>query len=106
MVSVSVLNDTMAPTVTLTSPGAGATVTGTVTVSAAASDDLEVFGVQFKLDGVPLGAEDAVPPYEVTWRTWTTDSGVHTLTAVARDGAGRETTSTGVSVTVPDRWGH
>jgi len=99
IVSVTVSNDTTAPTVTLTNPGAGATVNGTVTVSASASDDLEVFGVQFKLDGVPLGAEDAVPPYEVTWTTETAVNGAHMLTAVARDAAGHATTaSAGVTV--------
>ena len=60
---------------------------------ATASDDLEVFGVQFKLDGVPLGAEDTVAPYEVTWATTTAANGAHTLTAVARDAAGHETTA-------------
>jgi subtilisin family serine protease len=99
VVSVTVSNDTTAPTVALTSPGTGATVNGTVTVSATASDDLEVFGVQFKLDGAPLGAEDATPPYELTWTTTTTVDGAHTLTAVARDAAGHSTAAS-VSVTV------
>jgi len=99
IVSVTVSNDTTAPTVTLTSPGAGATVSGTVMVTATASDDIEVIGVQFKLDGVPLGPEDTAAPYEVTWTTTGAANGAHTLTAVARDPAGHATTATaGVTV--------
>ena len=55
-VGVTVSNDTTAPTVAFTSPAAGS-VSGTVTVAATASDDLGVTGVQFSLDGAPLGAE-------------------------------------------------
>src|SRR5207249_7157472 len=49
--------DTTPPTVSITAPSAGATVAGTVTVSANASDNVGVVGVQFKLDGTNLGAE-------------------------------------------------
>ena len=49
-------------------------------------------------DGV--GAEDSVAPYEVTWATATAANGVHTLAAVARDGAGHATTAASVIVTV------
>jgi thermitase len=100
IVSVTVLNDTTAPTVTLTSPAAGATLSGAVTVNATASDDVEVFGVQFKVDGALLGAEDTAAPYALTWNTTTATNGTHTLTAVARDAAGRQTTATSVSVFV------
>ena len=67
---------------------------------ATASDDIEVFGVQFKLDGVPLGAEDSVAPYEITWETATAANGVHMITAVARDAAGHETTADSLIVIV------
>ena len=43
--------DTTAPTVSLTGPAEGATVSGTVTLSANASDNVGVAGVQFKVDG-------------------------------------------------------
>jgi hypothetical protein len=91
--------DTTPPSVTLSAPPAG-TVSGTVTVSATASDNVGVAGVQFKLDGVNLGTEDASSPYSLSWDTTTATNGAHTLTAVARDGAGNATTSTGVAVTV------
>src|SRR5262249_18613675 len=83
--SAVVTADTTAPTVSLTSPTAGATVSGTITVSANASDNVGVVGVQFKLDGANLGAEDTASPYSVTWNTTTVTNGSHTLTAVARD---------------------
>ena len=51
--------DTTPPTVSITAPASGATVSGTaVTVSATAADNVRVAGVQFKLDGANLGAED------------------------------------------------
>jgi len=93
--------DTTPPTVSITAPAAGATVSGTsVTVSANASDNVGVVGVQFKLDGVNLGAEDTASPYSTAWDTTSASNGSHTLTAVARDAAGNSTTSASVSVTV------
>jgi len=90
--------DTTAPTAALTAPADGATVSGTtVTVSAAASDNVGVAGVQFKLDGVSLGAEDTSSPYAIAWNTTTAVNGSHTLTAVARDGAGNTVTSAAVT---------
>ncbi|TLY18844.1 MAG: hypothetical protein E6K68_10730 [Nitrospirae bacterium] len=55
--------DTTPPTVSMTAPTSGATVSGTVTVSASASDNAGVVGVQFKLDGANLGAEDTTSPF-------------------------------------------
>jgi subtilisin family serine protease len=98
-VSVTVANDTASPTVALTNPGAG-TVAGTVNVAGTASDDLGVAGVQFTLDGAPLGAEDTTAPYEVSWNSTSSANGVHVLAAVARDAAGHTTTAASVSVTV------
>ena len=93
--------DTTPPTVSLTAPANDATVSGTaVTVAATASDNVGVAGVQFKLDGANLGAEDTTSPYSVPWNSTTATNGPHTLTAVARDAAGNTTTSAGRSVTV------
>jgi hypothetical protein len=98
--TVTSSGDTTPPTVSLTAPSAGSTVSGTVPVSANASDNLGVAGVQFKLDGSNLGAEDTTAPYAVSWDTAQTTNGSHTLTAVARDAANNTTTSSGVSVSV------
>ncbi len=92
-------NDFEAPTVSLTSPAAGAIVGGTVTLTATAADDIAVVGVQFKLDGTAIGGEDVDAPYEMSWATEPVSDGLHALTAVARDAAGRETVST-INVTV------
>jgi hypothetical protein len=86
--------------VTITSPPSGARVSGTITVPARATTPLGVSAVQFKLDGVDLGAEDTTDPYSVSWDTTTASDGWHTLTAVARDSAGFQYVSDPVTVTV------
>ena len=92
--------DTQYPTATLTSPSNGATVSGTVSVSATATDNVAVVGVQFLLNGNPLGAEDTTAPYALSWNTATVANGVYSLSARARDAAGNSTTSASIDVTV------
>jgi len=92
--------DVTPPTVSITSPLAAVTLTGSVAINASAFDDVGVAGVQFQLDGVNLGTEDIAPPYSVAWSTGTASLGPHTLTAVARDAAGNDTTSAAVAITV------
>src|SRR5438093_2400572 len=91
------------PTVAITAPAAGATVAGTITVSANASDNVGVVGVQFKLDGANLGAEVTAAPYTLSWTTPTASNGAHTLTVVARDAAGNTAPSSAVRVTVSNQ---
>jgi glucose/arabinose dehydrogenase/PKD repeat protein len=88
------------PTVSITAPAGGTTVSGTVNVTANASDDVQVAGVQFRVDGTNIGSEDAAAPYSVSWNTTSVANGSHTLTAVARDSAGQTTTSASVTITV------
>jgi PKD repeat protein len=92
--------DTVPPTVTLTAPAPGLAVSGTVSVAADASDSIGVVGVQFLLDGTTLGSEDATSPYGISWNTAGVGPGQHTLAARARDAAGNQATSAGVTVTV------
>jgi hypothetical protein len=93
--------DTTVPTVSVTAPTAGATVSGSsVTLSANASDDVGVAGVQFKVDGSNTGAEDTTSAYSITWNSTGVANGSHSITAVARDAAGNTTTSSPVTVTV------
>jgi beta-glucanase (GH16 family) len=102
-VSVTVSNapDTTPPTVSLTAPTTGSTVSGaSVAVAANAADNVGVAGVQFKLDGSNLQAEDTTSPYSINWDSTAASNGTHTLTAIARDGAGNSTTSAAVSVTL------
>ena len=88
------------PTVSITNPTSGQNVSGTITVSAAASDNFGVVGVQFKVDGNNLGPEDTTNPYSVSWNTTTVANGNRTLTAVARDAAANTTVSSPVTVNV------
>ena len=91
----------MPPGASVTAPAAGSVVSGAVTVSANASDNVGVAGVQFLLDGASLGAEDTTGPYSIQWDTTTASNGVHTLQARARDTAGNlGTSSSSVTVTV------
>jgi glucose/arabinose dehydrogenase/chitodextrinase len=93
--------DTSPPAASITSPASGSVVSGSVAVSATASDNVGVAGVQFLLDGANLGAEDTSAPYSTTWDTTTASNGVHTLQARARDTSGNVgTSSSSVTVTV------
>ena len=94
-------SDTTPPVVSVTAPVNGATVSGTVTVTANATDNVGVTGVQFQLDGANLGGmvTGTGPTYSYSWDTNTVADGAHTLTATASDAAGKKTTST-ISVTV------
>jgi hypothetical protein len=97
--------DVTPPDVSITAPANGATVSGTVTVNAAASDNVGVAGVQFFLDGAPLGAEDVSSPYSVVWNSAGVPNGNHQLSARARDAAGNTRTSTAVNVNLANATG-
>src|SRR5438132_14045186 len=99
-VTVTVFNDTTPPTVSITSPASGTIVAGTISVTASASDNVGVVGVQFLLDGASLGAEDTAAPYSVSWDTTTASNGSHSLAAVARGAASNRTTTSAVVVAV------
>ncbi|MEO8592835.1 MAG: Ig-like domain-containing protein [Candidatus Solibacter sp.] len=100
-VVVTVANPTLPPTVSIVSPGAGA-VSGTTTLSANASSPQGMASVQFKVDGVNLGAAvpGVGPTFSSPWNTLLALPGSHTLTALATDTLGLQTTSAGVAVTV------
>ena len=93
--------DTTPPTVALTAPANGATVSGTVTLTATATDNVAVTGVQFQLDGATLAGTPTVAgsTYTFSWNSKTATNGTHTLAAIASDAAGNTATSS-VSVTV------
>ena len=87
------------PTVTMTSP-AGGSIASLSTVSASVSDNVGIAGVQFLLDGSPLGAQLASPPWSFLWDTKTTTNGTHILTARAQNNAGQTAVSPGVTVNI------
>ena len=98
--TLTVTADTTPPTVSISSPSSGATVSGTITVNASASDNVAVKNVQLKLDGANLGAADTSSPYNFSVDTTSLSDGSHSLTAVATDTSGNQTTSTAVPITV------
>jgi hypothetical protein len=101
--AVSVTVDNTLPSVSITSP-AGGTVSGTIPVSGTASDTNGVANVQFRVDGLAIGASDPTAPYSVSWTTSSVANGSHVLTAVATDMAGNQATSADVTVTVSNSW--
>ena len=98
-VPVTVL-DTTPPTVSLAS--LPSSVSGTQILTANASDTQSgIASVQFLLDGQPLATVTAAP-YTFSWNTTSVSNSQHTLTAIAKDGAGNTATSAPVPVTVLD----
>jgi YVTN family beta-propeller protein len=92
--------DGTAPSVSFVAPVNLAAVAGAaVPLSASASDNASVSGVQFKVGSASIGAEDTSSPYGATWDSTAVADGAYTLSAVARDPAGNRATST-VTVTV------
>ncbi len=81
--------DTQPPTVALTAPANLAdNLSGTLTLTATASDNVGVAGVEFQIDGTLIGSEDVTAGYSVTLDTTLYASGQHVLRARARDAAG------------------
>lgn len=98
-VTVTVVNDTTAPTVSLTAPGNNTTVSGTVVITASAGDNVGVGRVEFYANGVLLSAGN-VAPYSYNWNTAAVANGSYTLVAKAYDAAGNVGQSTVATVTV------
>ncbi len=92
--------DNTPPTIAVTSPAGSATVSGLVNLSANAQDNVGISRVQFLIDGVNFGSEDATSPYELAWDTTTALGGSHTITAITYDPTGNGTRSAPVAVIV------
>ena len=92
--------DPTPPSVAITSPPSNAQLADILNVTADASDNVGVVGVQFLVDGENVGFEDPDPPFALAWDTRTVSNGAHTLTARARDAAGNSTLSAPVPVNV------
>jgi uncharacterized membrane protein len=97
------------PAVAITSPPAAAPfiAPAAISIAADASDaDGTIASVTFHADGIPIGS-DTTAPYGVLWNN--VPPGSYTLTAIATDNAGAETTSAAVTITVvpdPTRMNH
>lgn len=92
--------DTTAPAISVVSPTSNASVSGAILLSATATDNVGVSGVQFKIDGNNIGAEDVTAPYSINWDSLSVANGTHALSAVARDAAGNKTTSNQIAINV------
>ncbi|WP_229496633.1 S8 family serine peptidase [Massilia polaris] len=99
--SVTVANntiaDTTAPVVTIGNPKAGTTVAGNVGVTVSASDNVAVTSTSLYIDGSLKATGNSSLSY--TWNSRKGPKGLHTISAVARDGAGNTKTQA-VQVTV------
>ena len=102
------VDNSAAPTVSLTSPTGGSVSGSAVSLAATAGDDIAVSRVEFYVDDYLIGTDSAAP-YTYTWNTLAPDlvtfDGTHVLTARAVDTGGRVTASTPVNVTVANRGG-
>jgi hypothetical protein len=79
--------------VSMSSPLSDAVIAGTVAVTASASAQHGVTGVQFLLDGVAFGSELTSAPYSASWDSTKVPDGRHTLSARASDTVGNSATA-------------
>jgi hypothetical protein len=92
-VSITVENDSTAPVVAFITPAPSDIVVGTTMLVASASDDVGVAGLQFKIDGVNIGAEITAGAHELLWNSHEVADGEHILAVVARDATGNQQTA-------------
>ena len=82
-------SDAQPPVANLTAPGHLASgLAGTLSLTATATDNVGVTGVEFQVDGVQIGSTDTSPPYSATVNSNLYASGQHVVRARARDAAG------------------
>ena len=87
-------------TVKISNPKEGHTVSGVVSITSTVSSLNPVTGVQYYLNGLPLGPVQTVAPYTLNWDTKTANNGFNTLVAVATDSTSATATSPNVTVNV------
>ena len=97
--TVTVVNDSQAPTVSVTSPGDGDNVAGQILITASASDDVGVIEVDFLVNNVSIGS-DTTSPFEITWDTTSFADDRYDLVARAMDAVGNSTDSEVVRVDI------
>ena len=88
-------SDVKPPTVKITNPSNnGSLVRQPITLKASATDNISVAGVQFLVDGAPLGGEITVGPYQATWdASKTAAKSWHAISATSRDLSGNSATT-------------
>lgn len=98
--AITLTPDNTPPQVSVTAPASGSNVTGSTTITASATDNTSVAGVQLLLDNANLGQEITIAPYSMSWDSSTVSNGPHSLSARARDAAGLTATSQTISINV------
>ena len=86
-VVVNNVQDTIPPTISITSPKDGAVVKNTVSVTVSASDNIKVTKVELYINGV-LTDTSFTAPFNLKWNTRSFAKGTHTLQAKAYDASG------------------
>jgi thermitase len=85
--------DTTPPAVTISNPANGAKVSGQVTINVNSSDNVGVAGVTLYIDGTVKSTGNSTN-MSYRWNASKAASGAHTISAVAKDRAGNQTTAT------------
>jgi subtilisin family serine protease len=85
--------DTIPPTVTISKPSNGSTVKGVIAIAATATDNVGVASFSLYVDGT-VKVTGNVASISYQWNTRKAASGAHTISAVAKDAAGNQTTAT------------
>lgn len=98
-VTVNVANDTVAPTVALTSPANNAALSGTVAITASAADNFVVSRVELYKNGMLLSTS-STPQLSYSWNTKSEPNGTYVLVLKAYDAAENVGQSETVAVTV------
>jgi Bacterial Ig domain len=99
IVNITVNNEFVPPTTSITSPLSGALLQGNVTVNATASDNVAVARVEFYADSTLIGIDNTFP-YSISWNSMTIGDGSHVLSAKAWDTSENATTSAAVPITI------
>src|SRR5215471_17665427 len=98
-VAVTVANNTVAPTVTISNPASGATVSGSVAISVSATDPTQVSQISLTIDGQQVAVSYG-STLSYTWSVSTTSSG----TATSAKGRGKKQQSS--TTTIPSGTSH
>ena len=97
------IEDVTPPSVDLTFPGDGDTLSGSATLTATASDDFGVTGVEFFVDSVSIGEgfpSGEAGPWALVWNTTAVADGTYGISVTARDAKGNTASDGPVTITV------
>ena len=86
-------SDTTPPSVAITSPANGSQVSGMINVGVSATDNVGVSTVSLTIDGTVV-ASGRGGSLGYKWNSRKVGSGMHTISAVARDASGNQATTT------------